>query len=132
MFGDMLDWIPYDNRQTIKNDTFAEKKRKLSGVHLREQAHCHTHGGKCQIYQNVDLDFSGLPCPDFSKANRKRKFQEGPSGPVPCPFLRVPQKLELATIEELPFIIEPLLLFSYMQILWPSNQCGLTILTKHN
>ena len=40
------------------------------------------HSEACPVGSAVHLDFSGLPCPDNSRANRKRKFQEGDSGIV--------------------------------------------------
>ena len=78
IFHDVLDQVP--KCCDLTQGSFSEKKRKISKVTLNSSQHCLTHNAECNLEAEVDIDFSGLPCPDYSKANKKRKFEEGPSG----------------------------------------------------
>lgn len=80
MFGDILSQFPADTDLT--SGDFATKKRRLQQKHLSASQYCFTHNQECSIHQAVDIDASGLPCPDNSRANHKRKYEEGSSGVV--------------------------------------------------
>ena len=82
IFGDILKLIPESAQLTT--GSFSEKRQRVEGVHLKGEQFCHAHNKYCNALQptEADVDLSGLPCPDNSRANRKRKFQEGPTGPV--------------------------------------------------
>ena len=57
----------------------------IEAAKLKLKQHCFTHNRKCAICgpeaREVDMDVSGLPCPDFSKAGKGRG-KEGPTAPV--------------------------------------------------
>ena len=52
----------------------------------------------------VDLDFSGLPCPDNSRCNPRRLFEEGFSGPVYAVWAQKHRRLRtpLLILENVP------------------------------
>ena len=67
------------------SDTFAQKTVKINTAHLQKIQHCFTHNDTCELFsedKDSDVDFSGLPCPDNSRANHNRQFEEGKTGPV--------------------------------------------------
>ena len=72
--------LPQQDQAATASGAFADKRRRLDGVTLNERQHCMTHNRDCPLNQFVHIDFSGLPCPDNSRANAKRKFEQGPSG----------------------------------------------------
>ena len=80
IYGDVLKQIP-SHCDLSALSSFAEKKRKLDATDLNQHQYCWTHNTECSLEKEVILDFSGLPCPDYSRANAKRKREEGPSGP---------------------------------------------------
>lgn len=80
MFDDLLNLV--QPSIDLKTGTFEEKRRRVGDTSLVRYHFCRTHNGLCDSFVEADLELSGLPCPDNSKANRKRMFQEGPTGPV--------------------------------------------------
>lgn len=80
IFGDILDLCNDD--VDMKSGTFSEKRRRIESATLKDRQWCNCHHNFCRVPTDAHLDLSGLPCPDNSKANRKRKFEEGPSGVI--------------------------------------------------
>ena len=81
VFGDILDQI--DMKEVDDNLPFQEKRKLIDSMPLRSKQVCYTHGfDNCPVLQHVDIDMSGLPCPDNSRANSRRLFEEGPSAPI--------------------------------------------------
>ena len=76
VFGDMLMQSSVD-METMVGKSFSEKIEAIRGAPFHTHQHCFAHGRQCSFWERVDLDCSGLPCQDNSKANAKRKFQEG-------------------------------------------------------
>lgn len=67
------------------NASFSEKLAQINASRLQKRRFCFTHNRFCALLTEdklVDIDVSGLPCPDNSRANWKRLYQEGPSGPI--------------------------------------------------
>ena len=77
-----MEQVPCIARESIHDGNFSSKRRKIEGVTLQPAQFCFTHNCMCDAHHPVDIDVSGLPCPDNSKANRRRLFEEGASGPV--------------------------------------------------
>ena len=80
IFSNILHQIP--ESCDLSDTTFPEKKQRIFNGQLQRKHFCWTHHAQCVDDQESEVDFSGLPCPDHSKANRKRKREEGPTGPV--------------------------------------------------
>ena len=103
VFGDVLQQM---NTDPIKpGDCFQTKLKIASSLELQTHQICHSHGAQpCPIDQYVDLDISGLPCPDNSKANMNRKFEEGESGLVYIVWAKKHRRLEtpLLILENTP------------------------------
>ncbi|CAE7944053.1 unnamed protein product [Symbiodinium sp. KB8] len=83
IFGNILEQLPETAAAAVSMEPdFTSKRRRVEGVTLCSHQRCFVHSEACPVGSAVHLDFSGLPCPDNSRANRKRKFQEGDSGIV--------------------------------------------------
>jgi len=82
VFGDIRDAIypgTFDQKFS-----FEKKFRAVNRARVVPKQHCFTHNCMCPIFgpeSRADADFSGLPCPDFSSAGKKRR-EEGPSNDV--------------------------------------------------
>lgn len=63
-------------------DSFEDNRAIIEQAHMHTHQYCFTHGEWCSLWDPVTIDFSGLPCEDNSRANRKRKFECGRF--VPC------------------------------------------------
>ena len=82
IFGDILKMLPDDINYT---GDFEGKRRRVEASCLVPKQWCETHNRYCDVIKpgmSIDIDISGLPCPDNSKANRSRKYEEGPSAPI--------------------------------------------------
>ncbi|CAK9081695.1 unnamed protein product [Durusdinium trenchii] len=66
---------------------FEAKAAQINQAKLRTTQYCFTHDHQCPIFgkraREVDLDVSGLPCPDFSRAGVERG-KEGPTAMLFC------------------------------------------------
>ena len=83
MFRDILGQLPESTTASASRATnFRAKWRCVQHAALLSRQACVVHNAECRADRRVHVDFSGLPCPDYSKANRKRKYQEGPSALV--------------------------------------------------
>ena len=80
VFENLLHQVP--GYIDLDSGTFEAKRRRLNNVDLQQRQFCVTHSQLCSLHEPVDMDVSGLPCPDNSRANQKRKFEEGDSGIV--------------------------------------------------
>jgi hypothetical protein len=58
---------------------FKVRKDAILKKPLKQRQWCFSHGRNCKITDDVDFDFSGLPCQDNSRANFTRLFFEGPN-----------------------------------------------------
>ena len=79
VFADDLTLPPLDPEQA-PGTRFNQLVRSVNRAPLRVRHHCYTHNSKCYLFgdkaQTADLDISGLPCPDMSRAGLQR-FQDG-------------------------------------------------------
>ena len=80
IFSDILQQVPAN--VDVASGDFASKKQRINQCCLAPNQQCMTHNKACSLNVPVDIDMSGLPCPDNSRANNKRKFEEGASGPI--------------------------------------------------
>ena len=98
IFGDILKLIP--EYVDLTTGSFSEKRQRVEGVDLQCDQFCHAHNKYCNALQSkeADIDLSGLPCPDNSRANKKRKFQEGPTAPVYIAWAKRHKKLQTRLI----------------------------------
>ena len=80
VFGDVLHQLAYV--PTFKGKRFAEKMAMVDKEAMGRTQYCYTHAQQCPIMRSVDIDMSGLPCPDNSRANLKRKYEEGDTSSV--------------------------------------------------
>lgn len=78
VFGDLLGKIP-DGFINKSND-FESRRASIDSAPISSTQLCVTHGGHCSVLKIVDLDCSGLPCEDNSRANHKRKYLHGRFG----------------------------------------------------
>ena len=68
-FLDLMDRVP---TATVRRGMrYAEKCQRLRDCWMQRSCLCMTHGGFC-LCEPVDVDFSGLPCVDFSPAGDRR------------------------------------------------------------
>lgn len=102
VFGDVLACVP--ESVDFVTGTFSVKRRRLSNEQLKKEQYCVIHDRECPLDTAVDFDFSGLPCPDNSKANHKRRFEEGPTGTVFITYakMHLDAKTPLLCIENVP------------------------------
>lgn len=81
LFGDIVGMIPMG-----AFDESGNYKAKLRGIwkcDLNSQQHCYQHSKPCNPHvKRPVFDISGLPCPDYSRANSKRQKKEGPTNSV--------------------------------------------------
>ena len=80
IFGDVLEQLPRGSIREV--GTFFEKLDDVNRAHLQKVQYCFQHGQCCSAVRAVDVDVSGLPCQDNSRANIKRKLQDGRFVPV--------------------------------------------------
>ncbi|CAE6950181.1 unnamed protein product [Symbiodinium sp. CCMP2456] len=80
VFGDVLEQLPRGSIREV--GTFFEKLDDVNRAHLQKVQYCFQHGQCCSAVRTVDVDVSGLPCQDNSRANIKRKLQDGRFVPV--------------------------------------------------
>lgn len=69
--------------------TFESKFRAANRARLAETQFCYTHNDWCRVNGQEctsDADFSGLPCPDYSKAGNRQR-EEGPTNEVPLALI---------------------------------------------
>ena len=78
VFGDLLGLVA--SQELHSAGSFAERCAMADAAVLQGMQHCYTHGGLCSVLRPVHFDVSGLPCEDNSRANTKRKFQDGRFG----------------------------------------------------
>ena len=86
IFGNILDQVDIPpiaiQMSTTKNRLrypFKVRKTAIQKKPLRKWQWCFAHGQNCRITDAADIDLSGLPCQDNSRANFKRLFFEGPN-----------------------------------------------------
>lgn len=68
-FVDLMDRVP--GATVARGMPYAEKCRRLGECWMQQSSWRATHGGFCRC-EPVDVDFSGLPCVDFSPAGERR------------------------------------------------------------
>ena len=78
VFGNICEQVPSGSYD--ENAKFATRKRQVDSAFLQRSQFCFTHNQMCPNLMPVDVDMSGLPCQDMSKANHNRKFFEGNHG----------------------------------------------------
>jgi len=71
LFEDILDLLP---NGTLDPDwTYSEKLQATTGVTTARFGSCVTHDSHCFVNKTAVFDVSGLPCPDMSRAGKRRK-----------------------------------------------------------
>ena len=79
VFANDLTLPPMDPDQPA-GTRFRALVRSVNNAPLRVRHHCYTHNQKCCLFGDkadvADLDISGLPCPDMSRAGLQQ-FQDG-------------------------------------------------------
>ncbi|CAE6970572.1 unnamed protein product [Symbiodinium sp. CCMP2592] len=80
VFGDIMEQL--DGTVDMSRGSFECKRRRVTAAALQRYQYCTTHAQPCCVDTPVMLDVSGLPCPDNSRANHGRLFEEGPSGKI--------------------------------------------------
>ena len=102
IFGDILEQV----EPPLPTGIGFEGKLQFSRdkCQLQQTQWCYAHGTFCPINRRVDVDFSGLPCPDNSRANRNRMYEEGPSNGVYCVWAKKHRSLQtpLLILENVP------------------------------
>ena len=79
--GDLTQQVPTGSLPA-SSLPFSEQQRVLQHLPLQGVQWCYTHSAMCSTRQRADVDFSGLPCQDNSRANCRRQFLEGRFGPL--------------------------------------------------
>ena len=54
--------------------SFKKRKIQCEQCGFKKKAFCHVHNKECSLEDPSDINISGLPCQDNSRANLKRKF----------------------------------------------------------
>lgn len=84
--GDLTEILPLNSFNP--NGSFKQRAKQINKAKLRMKQHCFTHSQKCNIFgkfaRQADLDISGLPCPDFSKAGKGKKREGKTSSVFAC------------------------------------------------
>ena len=80
VFGNVCETVPEGSFDALAS--FDERKYQVNHAPMCTSQFCLTHGGHCSLMKGVDLDMSGLPCEDNSRANCKRHFLHGNFGSV--------------------------------------------------
>ena len=94
VFGDVLEQVAAG--AIPANGNFQSKLQATQAAHLQGLQHCYEHGHMCSTLTPTDLDVSGLPCQDNSRANRKENERKDSmplyiwSGQKSIPFWRRP------------------------------------------
>ena len=71
LFEDIVDLIP---NGTLGSDwTYSEKLQATLQVPTAERGFCVAHDCQCAVNKIAVFDVSGLPCPDMSRAGKRRK-----------------------------------------------------------
>ncbi|CAE7721069.1 unnamed protein product, partial [Symbiodinium necroappetens] len=97
IFPDVLQQLPPEPLFFLPG-TFNEKRSRVEGCTLAPRQACCTHASFCPSNLRTDVDVSGLPCPDNSKANHKRKFEQGDSGLI---YITWAKDLKIDVVREL-------------------------------
>ena len=83
VFGDLCGVMP---EGLLDEGSFIQKVVAANRSMLARDAYCYTHNRLCPLWPasrrtTADVEVAGLPCPDFSRAGRKRR-EEGPTNKV--------------------------------------------------
>ena len=83
---------------------FEVRKQQLQECMLSPSQFCYTHGGECPLGVQTDVDMSGLPCQDNSRANPRRKYFGGKNGSCYLAWARKHSLLQtpLLIVENVP------------------------------
>ena len=73
--GDLVEHIPPEARP--HRGTFRERVEQVNAAPLLDRQYCYTHRCYCTSLKETDLEMSGLPCEENSRANTRRRFFEG-------------------------------------------------------
>jgi hypothetical protein len=79
-FGDIMEQVPSGCYN--EDDVFECRLYYINQAWFQLSQHCRTHDSMCPTNRAVDVDLSGLPCTDNSRAKMGRQFLEGPTGQV--------------------------------------------------
>ena len=104
IFSDILSQVGTRTGRVGENENFVSKRRRLSQGEMQWFQPCSVHGVLCSTQTQVQIEVSGLPCPDNSRANVKRQFEEGRSGAVYIAWSRVhiAKRTPLLILENVP------------------------------
>ena len=75
LFGSVTSQVPQISWSP--EDPFLVKLQRIRAQDLLRHQFCYAHGAICNSFEPVDVDFSGLPCQENSRANSGRLFQDG-------------------------------------------------------
>ena len=78
VFGDVVQKIPPNSFN--EDADFESRRHQIDSAMMSSSQFCYMHGGHCSLLKPVDLDVSGLPCEENSRANHKRKYMQGRFG----------------------------------------------------
>ena len=104
ILSDILSQVGTRTGRVGENENFVSKRRRLSQGEMQWFQPCSVHGVLCSTQTQVQIEVSGLPCPDNSRANVKRQFEEGRSGAVYIAWSRVhiAKRTPLLILENVP------------------------------
>ena len=75
--GDLVEQVQHDQVLNWGKGSFAETVEAVRGMPLKSHQYCFSHGEECFSARASDIEFSGLPCEENSRANFKRQYMEG-------------------------------------------------------
>lgn len=73
--GDLREHIPPE--ALPQTGTFRDRVEQVNAAPLLDKQYCYTHRCYCSSLKETDLEMSGLPCEENSRANTRRRFFEG-------------------------------------------------------
>ena len=75
IFGDLTQLVPAGCLPD--EGTLGERRERIDSLPLQGVQWCYQHNCWCGCHKAGDLEFSGLPCQENSRANPKRRFLAG-------------------------------------------------------
>lgn len=116
--GDILESLPPNSFSP--SDSFFDRLLAINRAPLKKRQFCYTHNGLCPILEGLqsDMDTSGLPCPDMSKAGKGLR-EEGLTSSVFIAHakLHCAKKTPLLVIEN----VEDIMIITSDHVRWFKN-----------
>ena len=103
-FGDIMQFL-FGLDPNLSSMTFQQKRNHIfNECGLTQTQYCFSHNMPFFVQEPTCVEVAGLPCPDNSRANAARAYEEGASSGIYCAWAKRHRHLKtpLVIIENVP------------------------------